>query len=248
MKILLISDVHSNVDALRAIEDKEKDFDLVLCLGDLMDWGMFPRETIQWFRDHKHITVSGNHDRDAIRVWESGEREPAGKESSYLSRCVNLLQQEDIDFLRGLPMDTTVTLDGYYYYLTHTFDETILPDMLLRAMYDWRSQPYFDEIWNTRAKMDVPMEKRRILHGHSHQCWMHLVRKGGMYINPGSIHYRLGYDTIEPGADYIVINDGIPEMKHVDYPTARVRKMLENYNFRPEWMQMAWDFAKSRVD
>lgn len=68
MKILLISDVHSNVDALRVVEDNEKDFDLVLCLGELMDWGMFPRETIQWFRDHKNITVSGNHDRDVINV------------------------------------------------------------------------------------------------------------------------------------------------------------------------------------
>jgi len=26
-----------------------------------MDWGMFPHETIQWFKNHNTVTVSGNH-------------------------------------------------------------------------------------------------------------------------------------------------------------------------------------------
>ena len=39
MRILLISDIHSNIEALKAILNKEKDFDLLAVAGDLVDYG-----------------------------------------------------------------------------------------------------------------------------------------------------------------------------------------------------------------
>lgn len=248
MKVVIISDVHSNINALNAVEAAENDVDLILCAGDLMDWGMFPHETIQWFKNHKTITVSGNHDRELIALWDSGVREPIGKETTYLSRCVNHVTQEDVDFLRSLPLDAVVTIDGFTYYLKHAYDESLIPEAVLTAMCDWRSQPLFEQIWSERVGNSCPNEKRRIIFGHSHQCWMHTVRNGSLYLNPGSINYRLSYDTIEPGADYIVITDGVPIMKHVDYPTANIRRMLEECHFLPHLMDMALSFSHSRVD
>ena len=235
MKVLVISDVHSNVRALEAVEAAEGSFDLVLCVGDLMDWGMFPHETIQWFKNHNTL-------------WDSGVREPIGQETTYLSRCINHMTAEDVDFLRALPLDAVVTIDGYTYYLKHAYDESLIPEALLRAMCDWQSQPLFEKIWEEKVGGEYPLGVRRIILGHSHQCWMHMVRGGSLFLNPGSIHYRLSYDTIEPGADYIVITDGVPMMRHIDYPTAEVREMLKNCHFLPHLQEMAHSFAHSRID
>ncbi|MBR3844180.1 MAG: metallophosphoesterase family protein, partial [Clostridia bacterium] len=42
MKLLVISDVHSNVNALHAIEKQEGTWDTVLFAGDMIDFGLQP--------------------------------------------------------------------------------------------------------------------------------------------------------------------------------------------------------------
>jgi len=44
MKILIISDIHGNITALDAINEKA---DLVLCLGDVVNYGPYPKECIE---------------------------------------------------------------------------------------------------------------------------------------------------------------------------------------------------------
>ena len=63
MKLLILSDVHGNVDALRAIWKEEQDSDKIYCAGDLTDYGAFPEEVIRWMREHHAEVVCGNHDR-----------------------------------------------------------------------------------------------------------------------------------------------------------------------------------------
>ncbi len=46
MKILLISDVHGNNEALKEVLAKEK-YDRLCCMGDLVDYGPSPEEFIQ---------------------------------------------------------------------------------------------------------------------------------------------------------------------------------------------------------
>jgi len=61
---------------------------------------------------------------------------------------------------------------------------------------------------------------------------MHQVRGGALFLNPGSISNRAySEDNIEPGADYMVITDGIVQMKHISYPTAEIRERIKNYGF-----------------
>jgi len=62
MKILILSDIHSNIVALEAIWAKEKDSDLVYCAGDLVDYGPYPQEVIAWLQAHEVPCVQGNHD------------------------------------------------------------------------------------------------------------------------------------------------------------------------------------------
>jgi len=61
MKLLIISDIHSNYEALLAVAHAEK-VDEIWCLGDLVDYGPEPAEVVQWVRHHASQCVLGNHD------------------------------------------------------------------------------------------------------------------------------------------------------------------------------------------
>ena len=65
MKFLIISDVHGNWVALRAVLRAERRVDHILCLGDLVDYGPQPVECVKWaMQSAGHAwLLQGNHDR-----------------------------------------------------------------------------------------------------------------------------------------------------------------------------------------
>ena len=61
MRVLIVSDIHGNWEALRTVADAEK-VDRVICLGDIVDYGPRAPETVRWVQEHSFATVRGNHD------------------------------------------------------------------------------------------------------------------------------------------------------------------------------------------
>jgi predicted phosphodiesterase len=59
MRYLILTDIHANIDALNAIEEQ---FDQLLVLGGLVDYGAAPEEAIRWVREKDATVISGNHD------------------------------------------------------------------------------------------------------------------------------------------------------------------------------------------
>lgn len=70
MKTAIISDVHSNLEALEAVlKDIEKsEIKQIISLGDIVGYGASPNEVIALFKEHKIKSVRGNH--DAAIVYE----------------------------------------------------------------------------------------------------------------------------------------------------------------------------------
>ena len=67
MKIGIITDIHSNIQALKTVLnefDKEK-VDKIICCGDIIGIGINPEETVQELikRQHMLIAVVGNHEK-----------------------------------------------------------------------------------------------------------------------------------------------------------------------------------------
>lgn len=70
----IISDIHSNYQALKAVEkdalyiaqSEEADELRFICLGDVVDYGPQPNECMAWVRRKASLVVRGNHDRVAI--------------------------------------------------------------------------------------------------------------------------------------------------------------------------------------
>ena len=70
MKILVLSDIHANIWALRKILETEQNVDKICFAGDMVDYGIAPAEVIEWFRTHSDtIAVKGNHDAYAVKLF-----------------------------------------------------------------------------------------------------------------------------------------------------------------------------------
>lgn len=70
IRILLISDIHGNYPALKAI-DKQLDasaFDYIVNSGDSLVYAPFPNETLTWLLKHQAISILGNTDQKVIKL------------------------------------------------------------------------------------------------------------------------------------------------------------------------------------
>jgi len=63
MKIGIISDIHSNSEALQEVLNKMYDIEKIICLGDIVGYGADPNFCVNKIRELEHIScVAGNHD------------------------------------------------------------------------------------------------------------------------------------------------------------------------------------------
>lgn len=64
MKIAIISDIHGNLEALKAtLKDiKKRNVDKIICLGDMIAKGVHPRECIKLVRENCEVVLQGNCD------------------------------------------------------------------------------------------------------------------------------------------------------------------------------------------
>ena len=66
MKILVLSDVHADLDALRRALESAPAHDAILCLGDIVGYGAQPNECCDWLRAQNARCLLGNHDAAAL--------------------------------------------------------------------------------------------------------------------------------------------------------------------------------------
>ena len=108
MKILIISDIHGNLAALDAVTEKA---DMIFCLGDIVNYGPYPKACTERVRALTNNVVRGNHDNAVGRNMDCGcsvkykELSDAGKIFTKTS-----LPAEEKDFLGNLP--TTLKIPG----------------------------------------------------------------------------------------------------------------------------------------
>lgn len=245
MKLLLLSDAHANIDALRAVERAEPKVDLTVFLGDFVDNGFHPREVLDWFAARPHIAIRGNHDNDLLRYYALPERQKSGEETSFMMQNLNALADADVERIAAYPEEATFEADGIVYYLRH-----YEPINYVRAFSE-EGTADFEALWG-RLVPGAPPAKRRILLGHTHIATAIDYGNGRMLLNPGSVSFRKafrrGEDAEMFGADYMVIEDGEVSLRHVDYPTAHLREMLKKTHYDPYFLSIAEAYFSSFVD
>ncbi len=106
MRIALVADVHSNAPALRAAlaEIRAHRPDVLLSLGDQVNLGPCPRETLALLREAGAVMLSGNHER-YIRAVMDGDAAYAGANFESLRFNAARLSREDVELPDSLSME-----------------------------------------------------------------------------------------------------------------------------------------------
>src|SRR5215467_4210394 len=104
MRYFILSDIHSNVEALETCIQRAKQagYDSVLCCGDIVGYGPNPVEAIDGVRRLKAVTIRGNHDRVAAGLDEAAQFNPHARLAAYWTR--SMLPEEYRRYLANLPV------------------------------------------------------------------------------------------------------------------------------------------------
>ena len=104
MRYLILSDIHSNLEALEACVrcGKQAGYDSVLCCGDIVGYGPSPVEAIDGIRALNAVTIRGNHDRVAAGLDEATQFNPHARHAVYWTRAV--LPDSYREYLAQLPV------------------------------------------------------------------------------------------------------------------------------------------------
>ena len=101
VRILLLSDIHSNLEALDACLAAAPVHDLVVNLGDTVGYGGNPNEVIARAKSLGRIFVRGNHDKAVGGLMDLEEFNPVAGLATLWTR--EQLTRANLDWLRALP-------------------------------------------------------------------------------------------------------------------------------------------------
>jgi len=103
MRYLLLSDIHSNLEALyTCLEIAAGKYDQAFCLGDLVGYGPNPNEVIEKVRNLCAVVIRGNHDKACCGIDDAKEFNIFARMATEWTR--QALTPENLEYLRTLPM------------------------------------------------------------------------------------------------------------------------------------------------
>ena len=104
MRALVVSDLHANAEALRAVmaRVRRKKFDCIICLGDFVGYGAQPNQVLDTMRTlrGRKVYIRGNHDRVAAGLDDANGFNHAAKAAALWTR--DHLSPTNRRFLREL--------------------------------------------------------------------------------------------------------------------------------------------------
>lgn len=170
MKLALVSDVHANVVALRAVLENmdQRGADVVLSAGDVIGYYPYPVETIAMFRERRIISIQGNHDRAVLTAGDIHFNLAA---ASAIMWTAEHIDQASRDFLRGLPRSLHIERDGVRVAIYHG------------APFDDDHYVFEDEV--DKELLDLARCDLLVL-GHTHVPYIRRYASGTI-VNPGSV-------------------------------------------------------------
>ena len=105
MKALIVSDVHSNLEAFQAVINdsvRRGGFDQIWSLGDLIGYGPDPGPCIDLLRSHDERSVAGNHDLASVgRLSLEAFNEHAAAANTWTSTQID---DDQTEYIRGMPL------------------------------------------------------------------------------------------------------------------------------------------------
>lgn len=204
MRVLIISDVHGNPWALRAVERDAGRADRILFAGDAVNYGPDPAACVNWLDQHQVVGVRGNHDH-AVAFALDPKASPAKEPLALAMRDWTRDELDPIQtgWLLKFPRHLDCHVGGAKFAMVHGTPAD--------ALYDYRLQPGIGEDLLSELLADIQADFLIVGHTHLPMCRQH----GPLWVvNPGSVGQPLDGD---PRAAYALWVDGKAELKRVEY-------------------------------
>ncbi len=165
LRLAILSDIHADVHALTdaLAQIARLDCRWVVCCGDLVDYGLFPDETIDLLARREIPTIRGNHDR-----WALQGQSPMGGgwELSPTSRR----------FLAALPTEWRLEHAGIRIAFHHASPGDDMRGIMA------------DEITAEEAEAHLAAANADdLIVGHTHRPFELVVGEGKRILNPGAL-------------------------------------------------------------
>jgi predicted phosphodiesterase len=101
LRLLILSDIHANLEALEACLDAAPEYDQVYNLGDIVGYGANPNEVTERSRELGNVFVRGNHDKACCGLSDLADFNPVAGTAALWTR--EKLTEDHLLFLRALP-------------------------------------------------------------------------------------------------------------------------------------------------
>ena len=182
MRIAIISDIHGNLEALKAtLQDiKKRNIDKIICLGDTIAKGVHPSECIKLIRENCEIVLQGNCDAHFSKEHNNIGEMPE-QEQKRITWNQSLITKEDRKYLLNLPFCYEFYMSGSLVRLFHA-----TPIVNNKAIIN------VDNI-ETKYQMFLPSENTCtqkvadvVIYGHIHHPYMDKIYNKTL-INVGSV-------------------------------------------------------------
>lgn len=191
-EFVVLSDIHGNFPALRAVIDQEGDAEYII-LGDIHGLNAYPDLTQKTVKQIGDFVLAGNHDKALV---EFGEGHVVSDELSKFERDHTLanLSPKQVEWMLDLPHMEVIQRGQSRIAICHA--------------YPWPSHASGYEPGNsgiakgsvTQVASTVSDDYDYVFHGHTHEqydldCakWGHDVH----FVNPGSLGYDHTYSVVE---------------------------------------------------
>lgn len=175
MRIAVLSDIHSNLEALAAVitQIRLQRIKTIWVAGDIIGYCASPNEVLQFLRKEKAVMIAGDHDRQVLTLNDiKWFNEYAQKALIYTNK---VLTEENKAFLETLKETHEETIDNRRVFMVHGSPNNPLKE------YVYSTTPDADLLaMLNKAKADI------LILGHTHQPFVRRV-KGNLVINPGSV-------------------------------------------------------------
>ncbi|MFN3928162.1 MAG: metallophosphoesterase family protein [Thermoflexus sp.] len=233
MRVLVLSDIHANLEALEAVLADAGTWDALWFLGDLVGYGPDPVECIDRIQRLAAVALVGNHDWGVLGRVPLHTFNPAARKVLEWTR--GQLPPRQVDYLMGLPSQA------------EQGEITLVHGSLRAPIWEYILEPY--TAWENIARLPT----RIGLFGHTHVAIayyapdrgtprMHILeppydepidlKTGWWLLNPGSVGQPRDGD---PRAAYAILDLSAMTwtFRRVPYPITETQAKMRRLGFPP---------------
>ena len=226
MKRAIISDIHGNLEALRAVLDdiRTQEAEEIYCLGDIIGYGPNPCECLDLVIDKCRVTILGNHDQAALIdpdgfnpvalqaiYWTrdqlergAGGRTATNRRWDFLGELPKRHIEPGFLFVHGSPREPTNE---------YVFPEDVYNPHKMNALfslfdrYCFQGHTHIPGIFTQKREFIAPEECN----------YVHQLTGEKTMFNVGSVGQPRDSD---PRACYVIVTDSEVRYRRVEYPVA----------------------------